>query len=148
MFKGLFICGLCFGINSIDWLITKKERVYNGRVVMRKHFLWGWKPVQLPTPSCYMITYVYNSRRYIYVTDDPKCTWPPPPVAGASFNLPIKSATDENGKDITQFVKRLAGPRGDFHGKNIRVVDVLGNTTIVIENILGQKKIIEPSGFL
>ena len=148
MFKEFFLCALCFGINSIDWFITKKECVYNGRGVMKKSLFRGWKPVILPEPSCYMITYVYNSRRYTYVTDDLNCEWPPPPVEGASFVLPIKQAIEQSGKDITQLIKRFAGPRGDFHGKRITVSQILGDTTIEIENIMGQKRTLGPSDVL
>jgi hypothetical protein len=148
MLKNLAICALCFGIKTIDWVVTKKERVYEGRVVMKKRFLRGWKATELPPIVCYMITYIYNSRKYIYVTYDPEFDWPPPPNEGASFILPIKSAIDTEGNDHTTFIKRLAGPRGDFHGKKIRLYHVMGHITLIIEDILGNKRTIEPSDFI
>jgi hypothetical protein len=148
MFKSLAICALCFGIKTIDWVVTKKERVHEGRVVMKKRFLFGWKIKELPPTTCYMITYIYNSRKYIYVTCDPAFSWPPAPVEGASFIMPIKSAVDTEGIDHTPFIKKLAGPRGDYHGKKIRLHHVMGNTTLIIEDILGNKRTVLPSDFI
>lgn len=148
MLKKLAICALCFGIKTIDWVVTKKERVCEGRTVMKKRFMFGWKITELPPTICYMITYIYNSRKYIYVTYDPAFSWPPTPVEGSSFVMPINSVVDTDGNDHTIFIKKLAGPRGDYHGTKIRLHHVMGNITLIIEDILGNKRTVLPSDFI
>lgn len=147
MFKCIAVSLLCFGINRLDWFITKKEKVYNGRVVMKKGW-FKWNVTELPEPTCKLITYIYNSRKYLYVAYDDMFTWPPEPVKGPSFNMAIKSAKDmKTGDDHTEYVKRLAGPRGDFHGVKVRVGDIFGDKTLEVENILGIKTTLHPSSF-
>jgi hypothetical protein len=144
MFRCIGLSLLCFGINKLDWFITKQEKVFNGRVVLKRG-IFGWKIVYMPCETCRMITYLYNSRKYIYVSYtgvDP--VWPPTPVAGPSFTIPIKRATGAGGVDYTAFVKRLAGPRGDFHGQSIQIQDVIPGYPIVIESILGITKTYGP----
>ena len=51
MFRCIAISLLCFGINRLDWFITKKEKVHNGRVVLKKQ-LFGWKISKLPDETC------------------------------------------------------------------------------------------------
>ena len=77
------------------------------------------------------LTYWYNGEQYKYCGYDIDFPWPPPqPPKEMQFMMPIACATlvDEDDKpkrDVTQKVKRYAGPRGDFHNEKVRISDLL-----------------------
>ena len=58
------------------------------------------------------IVYAYNSKRYIYIGAE---TGFPPPIK-PGFNPCIIEATTDDGKDVTELVKKCAGPKHDFYG--------------------------------
>jgi hypothetical protein len=112
-----------------------------------KKTLFGWKVKELPSKTCEIVTYIYNSRKYTYVTYDDFYDWPPPTSKEPVFAMAIKCVTGSDGTDYTDTVKRLAGPRGDYHGQRIKVGDIVGDVTLKIENILGMKTTLNPSNF-
>lgn len=57
-----------------------------------------------------LIEYIYNGKLYKYIGETL------PTKLSRGFVLPIKSAY-WNGKDVTDTIKRYAGPRHDFFGK-------------------------------
>jgi hypothetical protein len=117
----------------------------------------GTEVPQNVTKTIFRVHYWYNNERYKYITYDPEFTWPPENnTGGVSFNLPITSATlvDEDDKpvrDVTRKVKRYAGPKGDFHGSDVKLSDLLfydedvlaeKYPKIQITNALGLKKVV------
>ena len=72
------------------------------------------------------------------------------------FSIPLRHAwiVDHDDKpqvDITEKVKRYAGPRNDFHGQKVRLEDFLYYTRktletrfpkIMLTNSLGMKKVV------
>lgn len=116
----------------------------------------GTEVPQNVTKTIFRVHYWYNDERYKYITYDPEFTWPPQKEDGVSFTLPITSAVlvDEDDKpmrDITRKVKRYAGPRGDFHGSEVKISDLLfydedvlseKYPKIQITNALGMKKVV------
>ena len=117
----------------------------------------GTEVPQNVTKTIFRVHYWYNNERYKYITYDPEFTWPPENnTTGVSFNLPITSATlvDEDDKpvrDVTRKVKRYAGPKGDFHGSDVKLSDLLfydedvlaeKYPKIQITNALGVKKVV------
>jgi len=82
------------------------------------------------TKTIVRVHYVYNDTRYKHCTYDLDFEWPPPPPQQVQFSVPITRAVlvDEDDKpvrDVTQKIKRYAGPRGDFHGESVRIADLL-----------------------
>jgi hypothetical protein len=76
------------------------------------------------------VKYWYNDRLYKYLTYNTRHEWPPSNVPGMVFSVPLVSAylVDTDGKpmkDILGKIKRYAGPRGDFHGENVLIRDML-----------------------
>ena len=61
---------------------------------------------------------------------------------GSKYGKALSKAEGEEDK------KKLAGPRGDYHGTKIRLHHVMGNITLIIEDILGNKRTVLPSDFI
>lgn len=82
------------------------------------------------TKTIVRVHYWYDGARYKHCTYDLDFQWPPAPPKGVHFSIPILSAVlvDEDDKpkrDVTQKIKRYAGPRGNFHGESVRIADLL-----------------------
>ena len=99
-----------------------------------------WKPVP---PNVYIhsifISYWYNGKTYTHVPDKQYIKWPPENTL--KFYMPIKSAVllDDKDKiifDLTDIVKKFAGPKGDSSFisriKSLRLTDVLGTHSSVL----------------
>lgn len=116
----------------------------------------GTEVPQNVTKTIFRVHYWYNNERYKYITYDPDFAWPPENTTDVAFNLPIISAilVDEDDKpmrDVTRKVKRYAGPKGDFHGSDVKLSDLLfydedvlaeKYPKIQITNALGVKKVV------
>lgn len=68
------------------------------------------------------IEYIYNNKSYVYTGDESKF----PPSIKQGFVPCIKNAKDDNGSDITDYVKKCAGPKHDFYGHEPRPQLLLG----------------------
>ena len=93
----------------------------------------------------FRVKYLYNSRRYFYITRDANHVFPPL-VPKMTFRLPIKEAflLDSDNVpmyNITNEIKMYEGPHCDFHGETISLYDMLGGDdecpTVRLVNILG-----------
>ena len=67
------------------------------------------------------VKYYYNDTLYKYIALPDTFSWPPPGSAGAQFFIPIQRAelcSPDDGTvfDVTANVKKVHGPRGNFHG--------------------------------
>lgn len=116
----------------------------------------GTEIPQNVTKMIFRVHYWYNNERYKYITYDPEFNWPPETPGGVAFSLPITSAVlvDEDDKpmrDVTMKIKRYAGPRGDFHGSDVKLCDLLfydedtlqeKYPKIQITNAIGMKKVV------
>ena len=89
----------------------------------------------------FRITYLYNNKVYKYITLDQDHVWPPVASRDISYNPPLKSVTDENGEDVTDIIKKFAGPRNNFHGETINLKDI-GFEKLTLTNILGQVSVV------
>lgn len=58
------------------------------------------------------IEYIHNNKRYVYTGDGDKF----PPHIRLGFNPCITEAITQDGKCITEHIKRCAGPKHDFYG--------------------------------
>ena len=105
-----------------------------------------------PPPSCvsnlvYRITYYHNNSIYKYITRNPKHQWPPKKVPG--FNPLIKEAWaemfDGSHQNVTERIKKFAGPNSDFHGETIHLRDMFGEQCVNLRlvNLLNQETIIK-----
>lgn len=102
------------------------------------------------------VKYWYNGKIFKVVTKD--INFVPGENEGADmcFSIPLSSAwiVDHDDKpqvDITEKVRRYAGPRNDFHGQNVPLKEFLYYTRktldkrfpkIIISNSLGMKKVL------
>jgi hypothetical protein len=111
----------------------------------------------LPLPACVQnpilkITYVFNSREYVYVTRDMEYSWPPKKSA-MRFAIPYKHAvlvdsSDTPVKNITNEVNQYAGPRSDFHGAPVPLTDMIDRpfTKLILTNIMNQQSVVHLCG--
>ena len=96
-------------------------------------------------------TYWHDSKKYKHVSSD--IEWPPGTYrSNGNVTLPIKSATLvtlNDMYDVTNKVKKYAGPRSDFHGHEIIIEDIFHKWDekdlqfydfLEIEDIIGQKR--------
>ena len=108
----------------------------------------------LPLPSCIKspvlkITYIFNSKEYIYTTTDVEYVWPPKKIKNMTFKVPLKNVVllDENDvpiRNITKEVLKCAGSRFDFHGSGsvfdaidksyskVRVTDIMNQQSTLV----------------
>lgn len=70
----------------------------------------------------YKVVYVFNNKEYVYITRDNQHVWPPK-RKGMTFCCPIKQVL-LNTVDITEHVKKYAGPFNDFHHETVTFVDM------------------------
>jgi hypothetical protein len=102
------------------------------------------------------VKYWYDGRIYKSISRDINFRPGENEVEGMNFSIPLSSAwiVDHDDKpqvDITEKVKRYAGPRNDFHGQKVALKDFLYYTTktlekkfpkIMLTNSLGMKKLV------
>ena len=105
-----------------------------------------------PYPSCvsnvsYRIAYTHNGTMYKYVTRDPSHQWPPKKMPG--FHPAIREAWvvmyDGENMNVTEKIKKFAGPNSDFHGETLQLSDVIGEqcVSLKITNILNQSIVVK-----
>jgi len=88
-----------------------------------------------PTPRCVeraisRVKYYFDGKPYKFICARSEHEWPPPEPTGVSFHVPLVEVIlcDADGKpvrDITSKIKKYAGPRGDFHGEEVYIRDLL-----------------------
>lgn len=102
------------------------------------------------------VKYWYDGKVFKAITKDINFIPGKNEEEGMNFSIPLSSAwiVDHGDKpqvDITEKVKRYAGPRNDFHGQQVSLKDFLYYTTktlnnrfpkVMITNSLGMKKIL------
>jgi hypothetical protein len=102
------------------------------------------------------VKYWYDGRIYKSISRDINFRPGENEAEGMNFSIPLSSAwiVDHDDKpqvDITEKVKRYAGPRNDFHGQEVALKDFLYYTTktlekkfpkIMLTNSLGMKKLV------
>lgn len=76
------------------------------------------------------VKYWYNGRVYKFISYDMNAPFPPRESSGMSFSLPITKAwlcgeDDKPKRDVTEKIRRYAGPKNDFHGVDVALRDVL-----------------------
>jgi hypothetical protein len=86
-------------------------------------------PVPSNVKNCMICTkYYYNNKVYKYVTRGISQCWPPEDSSTGIF-LPIVRASLINqecdtARDVTEKIKRYAGPKSNFYGKAILIQDI------------------------
>lgn len=76
------------------------------------------------------VKYWYNGKVYKMVTDDLHAPFPPDQKKSMTFSLPFIAAwlcdeDDKPVKNVTEKIRRLAGPHRDFHHQRVALRDVL-----------------------
>ena len=90
----------------------------------------GYMPPTNVNKTIIRIKYWYGDKLYKYLTYNTGHKWPPEETKEIVFSIPIVSAhlvdaDDKPVKDVLRKIKRYAGPRGDFHGENVKISDML-----------------------
>ena len=102
------------------------------------------------------IKYWYNGKIYKVITNDINYVPSEPKSNDVRFSIPLSRAwlldqDDKPVRDITEKVRRYAGPRNDFHGQDVKLVDFLYYTRktlkdeypkLLLLNTLGMKKLL------
>ena len=102
------------------------------------------------------IKYWYNGKIYKVITSDIDFVPSDPKSNDIRFSIPLSRAwlldqDDKPVRDITEKVRRYAGPRNDFHGQDVKLVDFLYYTRktlkdeypkLLLLNTLGMKKLV------
>lgn len=102
------------------------------------------------------IKYWYNGKIYKVITNDINFVPSEPKSNDVRFSIPLSRAwlldqDDKPVRDITEKVRRYAGPRNDFHGQDVKLVDFLYYTRktlkdeypkLLLLNTLGMKKLV------
>ncbi len=150
----------------LEYVVTDQEGAPEGEFWSQQQTKWDmvpdiftvdvtWKTF-LPLPPCVKnpilkIQYIFNSREYIYTTNDMKYSWPPKKTS-MSFVLPYKHAVllDSNDmpvKNITSQFNQIAGPKFDFHGVPVPMSEMLDKpfTKVRVTNIMNQQSILNLS---
>lgn len=92
------------------------------------------------------LNYTYNNKKYKYISNRYPSVWPLPKSIG--FKAPIKEARlvgVTKTTDVTNKIKKYAGPDYDFHGEEINVRDLFfisldDYTFLEITDILNRTK--------
>jgi len=75
------------------------------------------------------IKYVVDGKRWKLVTrGEVPLVWPPvaPSPTPMKFRMPLQGVwTSPGDVDVTRAVRKASGPRGDFHGHDVRVRDIV-----------------------
>ena len=102
------------------------------------------------------IKYWYNGKIYKVITSDINFVPSEPKSNDVRFSIPLSRAwlldqDDKPVRDITEKVRRYAGPRNDFHGQDVKLVDFLYYTQktlkdeypkLLLLNTMGMKKLV------
>lgn len=148
---------------NLEYVVTQQDDKVTGDFWSRQQKKWDMIPDVfnvdvknenfLPLPACVehpilKIVYIFNSREYIYTTNDMRYSWPPKKTS-MSFVIPYKHAVllDSNDvpvRNITSQFNQIAGPRFDFHGAPVSVTEMLDRpfTKARVTNIMNQQSII------
>jgi len=94
----------------------------------------------------FQITYKHDGKVYTYVTGDINYSWPPKKMPGMNPTIREAFAVTRDGDhdDVTERVRRFAGPYSDFHGERVRLTDLFAEdyTFCKMTNMLGQSKVV------
>ena len=132
------------------WDVTKEFNKSQGVVI---HDVLLFAPPNVKD-IVYTIKYSYNNRTYKYVSNSDVFYWPPR-VGPMSFKMPILEAwcLDEDGNQIrnaTKKLKKAAGPVGNFHNQDVKVMDVVDYDypQLEVTTLLGSKILHESDSVL
>ena len=141
-----------------DFYPTSRTVEYTSRncLVNVNMFGLGFPKSKIPNGSTDILTrinYYYGNAPYTYITRKLDPEWPPR-KREMCFNLPIREAhlVDDNDNpfaDVTNAVKKVAGPYGDFFGEDVRVNDIFPNgVSVKVTNIMNQHTVYSSSDTL
>ena len=150
--KKLLICYNCNSL-KVDKTIMAPTLINNKKNLNKSFELDKYENIK---KTINRVKYWYNDKLYKYITYDTKLTWPPKETSGMTFNMPLTSAhlidpDDKPMKDVLNKIKRYAGPRGNFHGQEVKISDMLYYDIetlkefypkIKLKNVLGLTKIV------
>lgn len=131
----------------MNFVVISRQVTIQGPTILRSGplgMLWGATRSQLETTNVVQkINYLYNNNVYTYVARSMAPTWPPlAPPREMGFRIAIKSAEvviKDHRADVSRDIKRLAGPRGDWHQRRFSPRDVFGDdcSIVVLTDVLG-----------
>ena len=141
-----YVADACVDMDDIDSLWMRESKYWdtiNGHYhwdvtsEYRQHNMSHIKEIMRMAPNevtnvVLTVRYSYGTSTYKFVTADPYFKWTPDLNAadGMSFKFPITEAwvLDEHDRpiiDITRSLKKVAGPRSDFHNQDVKIQDVV-----------------------
>jgi len=106
------------------------------------------------TDYVYTIKYTYGNRKYRYISRDTTCKWPPKFSNEMKFIPPIIEAwtmlKDKKVRNITKIIQKTRGPKGDYHGQDVKFRDIVkfDSPKIVITTIAGSNEYSENDSVL
>jgi len=133
---------------SASW----KDRILNNYFVDVTNEPYYNEDIPLNVTRCTLrIKYWYGNRQYKFITNDIKSEWPVTFNNTISFNIPLinVSLLDVNDKpvrNITNKVRRYSGPKGDFHGQNVPIRDMLYYDEETLKNEYPKIKLVNALG--
>jgi hypothetical protein len=136
---------------SKDWEDEILENYYVN--VTGKYFRHTVVP-QNVTNTILRVKYYFNGKKYTAISNDTNFKPGENEESAMHFSIPLSSAwivdhDDKPVRNITEKVKRYAGPRSDFHGQRVPLKDFLFYDEetlkekfpkIILANSLGMKK--------
>jgi hypothetical protein len=149
--KDIMLTVIHFIQTMMNFLIISRQVTVEGPVTLHAGpfgMVWGTSHNRLETKKVVQkLNYLHNNNVYTYVSNSMTPKWPPEePPRDMGFRLAIKSAEvvikENRGRkcDVTQEIKRLAGPRGDWHQRRFSPKDVFGVdcSIVMLTDILGR----------
>lgn len=153
--KDIILTIINFIQTMMNFLVLSRRVTVEGPVVLHAGpfgFFWvATRPQLEGRKVVQQMEYLYNNNRYTYVSKSLTPPWPPeaPKERQMGFRAAIKSAhatvKENKFRDVTHSIKRLAGPRGDWHMNQFSPRDVFGAdcSRVVITDILGAERSVD-----
>jgi hypothetical protein len=93
------------------------------------------------------VKYTFSNKSYNYVAQEGSdFRWPPPASEEMKFHLPITGTWasrdgEDKTMDISGRLRRVAGPRGDFHGQDVKFSDVMkyDHPKVIVETMISTR---------
>ena len=152
--KDILLTIINFMQTMLNFFVFSRQVTVEGPVTLRAGplgLVWVATRPQLETHKVvHKMEYLYNNNRFTYVSRSLTPQWPPeaPKDRQMGFRPAIKTAEvvikENRGrkKDVTREIKRLAGPRGDWHQRRFSPRDVFGRdcSRVLITDVLGGER--------
>jgi hypothetical protein len=151
--KDIMLTIIHFFQTMMNFMVISRQVTIEGPVTLYAGplgMVWGTSRRKLESRAVVQrVNYLHNNNVYTYVSRSMTPKWPPEEIPrDMGFRPAIKSAEvvikENRGRkqDVTQDIKRLAGPRGDWHQRRFSPKDVFGAgcSAVILTDILGKSR--------